>query len=401
MTNAEQGPKLRLAELLAALSLVTDLARGRPGDDALRACLIATRLAERLGVSRSDMCDVYYTTLLRFVGCTAPSHEYTQALGGDHVVVRGLGDMSDMTNPREALRFLATFSSGLPAWRRPAAFVSALGRAPAAGKEGIRADCEVGVRMAHRFRLSQGVADALYQVFERWDGHGPPRGLAGEAIAPPARFAAVSFAAAMYLQVGGPEAATDVVRRWRGGSLDPSLADAFLEHADELLAGLEDADVWPAVLACEPEPRQMVGGSQIDEVASGLADFVDLKSVYLHGHSTAVAGLAEGAARIAGMSVEDSTALRRAGLLHDLGRAGVTTAIWEKRGPLTSGEWEQVRLHPYHTERILARSAALAPLAPLAGMHHERVDGSGRCFTFPSVQVRVREWSTILEGVFH
>lgn len=377
VTDIEKGSGLRLAELLAALSLVTDLARGRPGDDALRACMIAARLAEHLRLSRSEICDVYYTTLLRFVGCTAPSHEYTQALGGDHVLGHGLGDMSDMTSPREALRFLATFSSGLPAWRRPAAFVSALGKAPAVGKEGIRADCEVGVRMARRFRLPQGVADALFQVFERWDGQGSPRGLAGETIAPPARFAAVSFAASMYLQAGGPEAAVGVVRRWRGRSLDPSLADTFVEHADQLLDGLQDVDVWPAVLACEPEPRRTARGKQIDDVASGFADFVDLKSVYLHGHSTAVAELAEAAARIAGMAAEDSTALRRAGLLHDIGRAGVTTAIWEKRGSLTSSEWEQVRLHPYHTERILVRSAPLAPLAHLAGMHHERVDGTG------------------------
>jgi HD-GYP domain-containing protein (c-di-GMP phosphodiesterase class II) len=377
VSDAAPGSGLRLAELLAALSLVTDLARGRPGEDALRACVVASRLADLLGVSHPDRADVYYTTLLRFVGCTAPSHEYTQALGGDHVLGHGLGDMSDLTNPAEALRFLATFSDGLPAWRRPAAFVAALGRAPAAGKEGIRADCEVGVRMARRFRLSKGVGEALYHVFERWDGHGSPQGLAGEAIAPPARFAAISFAAAMYLQAGGPPAAVDVIRRWRARSLDPTLCDSFIGHADELLVGLHEGDVWPAVLASEPQPRQTVRGEQIDEVAQGFADFVDLKSVYLHGHSTAVARLAEGAARLAGMPVEETTALRRAGLLHDLGRAGVTTAIWEKRGPLSSVEWEQVRLHPYHTERILARSAPLAPLAQLAGVHHERLDGSG------------------------
>jgi HD-GYP domain-containing protein (c-di-GMP phosphodiesterase class II) len=69
--------------------------------------------------------------------------------------------------------------------------------------------------------------------------------------------------------------------------------------------------------------------------------------------------------------------VRLAALLHDLGRAAVGAGVWEKPGPLTSGEWERVRLHPYHTERILARSEVLAPLARIAGMHHERQDGTG------------------------
>jgi HD-GYP domain-containing protein (c-di-GMP phosphodiesterase class II) len=375
--TTRQGAGLRLAELLAALALVTDLARGRPAEEALRACVVATRLAGAVGLSLNQMSDAYYMTMLRFVGCTAPSHEYTAAIGGDHVAGRGQADMSDMTNPREALAFLASFSGGQPAWRRPAAFVAALVRAPGAAREGIRADCEVAVRMARRFQLPQPVAEALYQSFERWDGHGRPQGLAEEAIALPARLAAVAFAAVMYLEAGGRQAAIDVVRRWRARSLDPALVDAFLERTDDMLDGLEGGDSWPLVLRAEPDPHRKVRGDGIDEVARGFADFVDLKSPYLQGHSSGVAALAEGAARVYHLGEDEVTALRRAGLLHDLGRAGIPTAIWEKRGALTSSQWEQVRLHPYHTERILARSAALAPLARLAGMHHERVDGSG------------------------
>jgi HD-GYP domain-containing protein (c-di-GMP phosphodiesterase class II) len=231
--------------------------------------------------------------------------------------------------------------------------------------------------MARRFQLEDPVAEALYQSFERWDGHGPPQGLAGEAIALPARLAAVAFAAVMYLQAGGQQAAVEVVRRWRGGSLDPALADAFLQQPGELLEGLEGGDSWPMVLGAEPPPHRNVRGDGIDEVARGFADFVDLKSPYLHGHSSGVSSLAEAAGRACHLPEDEVVTLRRAGLLHDLGRAGVPTAIWEKQGALTSGEWEQIRLHPYHTERILARSAALAPLAQLAGMHHERMDGSG------------------------
>jgi HD-GYP domain-containing protein (c-di-GMP phosphodiesterase class II) len=367
----------RLAELLAALSLVTDLARGRPPEEALRACLLATRMAGEIDVGSADSAHVYYMTLLRFVGCTAPSHEYTEAIGGDQAVGRGRGDMTDPTRPAEALAFLASLSSSLPAWRRPVAFARALSRGREVAKAGIRADCEVAVGMARRFDLDSTVADSLYQSFERWDGHGLPRGLAGEAISLPSRLAAVAFAAVMFHHAGGREAAVAAVRRWSGRALDPALAEAFLGRSDQLLELIEVEDVWSAALAAEPSPQRVVPERKLDDVARGFAYFVDLKSPYLQGHSIGVAALAEGAAQACNMAEAEVTALRRAGLFHDLGRAGVPTGVWEKSGPLTTAEWEQVRLHAYHTERILSRSRALSALARLAGMHHERIDGSG------------------------
>lgn len=339
--------------------------------------MLATRIGEELRLGDAELSDVYYMTLLRFVGCTAPSHEYTQAFGGDHVVGHGRGDMSDMASPREAMAFLASFSEGLPAWRRPAALLSSLTRAPKVGEEGLRSDCEVAVRLARRFQLSDGVALALDQSFERWDGRGAPQRISGGAVALPSRVAAVAFTAAMFHAAAGRPAAVEAVGRWRGGKLDPALADVFLSRADDLLQELETGDVWLTALAAEPSPQRHVRGGAIDEVARGCADFVDLKSPYLLGHSTGVAALAEVAGRAAGLADADAVDLRRAALLHDLGRAGVSTVIWEKPGPLSSGEWEEVRLHAYHSERILARSQALAPLAQLAGMHHERLDGSG------------------------
>ena len=68
---------------------------------------------------------------------------------------------------------------------------------------------------------------------------------------------------------------------------------------------------------------------------------------------------------------------RRAGLVHDFGRLGVSNAIWDKPGPLGAGEWERVRMHPYFTERMLCQSEALAPLGRVAVQHRERLDGSG------------------------
>ena len=125
------------------------------------------------------------------------------------------------------------------------------------------------------------------------------------------------------------------------------------------------------MLSREPEPHPWVPDVRLDTILEAFADFVDVKCPYTAGHSRGVAALA-GAALPA-----EAPTLRRAGLVHDLGRISVPNGIWDKPSGLTTGEWERVRLHPYHSERILVRIERLEPLAVLAGMHHERVDGSG------------------------
>jgi putative nucleotidyltransferase with HDIG domain len=155
------------------------------------------------------------------------------------------------------------------------------------------------------------------------------------------------------------------------------VAEAFLKRSDELLDAIEKDSVWDAVLDLEPEPRPWLPESRIDETARAFADFTDLKSPYTLGHSTGVAKLAEAAARKLGCTDEDVTGLRRASLLHDIGRASVSNGIWDKAGRLTTAEWERVRLHPYYTERVLEKAPALRPISRLAGGHHERLNGSG------------------------
>lgn len=368
---------LRLAELLAGLSLVTDLAARHPSEQALRACILAVQLVKTMGLSDKEASHAYYTTMLRFVGCTAPMPEYAASMGAADADMRPRGDMTDMTNPKEAFSLLFSLGSSLPGWRRPAVWATVMVRGRSVGSSGARADCEVAAHMARRFTLDENVAAALNQTFERWDGHGLPNGLSKDTIELPARVANVAFAAVMFHDAGGRSAATDALTRWSGRSLDPEIARAFLGRSDELLRSVETEDAWRDALACEPSPKQLVSERRLDDVIRGFGDFVDLKSTYLHGHSAGVAALAEGAARVCNLPEAEIIALRRAGSLHDLGRAAVPTIVWEKPGPLTTGEWELVRLHAYHTERILSRSPTLAPLAQLAGMHHERIDGTG------------------------
>jgi putative nucleotidyltransferase with HDIG domain len=229
--------------------------------------------------------------------------------------------------------------------------------------------------MAVRLGLGDAVGRALFESLERWDGRGEPRGLRGENIAIAARIAEPATQALIFHRLGGTDAALAMVSRRAGGWFDPAVAEAFRAVGPRALERLDEEDPWAAVVEAEPEPVRRIPRGGLDSVAEVFADMVDLKTPFTLGHSAGVAELAEAAAERLGMP-EPGT-VRLAALLHDLGRTAVGAGVWEKPGPLSTAEWEQVRLHPYHTERILARSAILQPLARVAGMHHERQDGSG------------------------
>ncbi len=127
----------------------------------------------------------------------------------------------------------------------------------------------------------------------------------------------------------------------------------------------------------EPAPPIFIAGDRLDTAFAAIAAITGLKSPWLREHPTGVAELAEAAAWRMDLHADVVTLVRRAALAHDLGRVGVSNAIWEKPGPLGFGEWERVRLHPHFTERAFAQSPALAPIGLVAGAHCERLDGSG------------------------
>lgn len=365
------GEPVGIGGVVAALSVASDLTRGRPPGEAMRACLLASELARRAGLAEASRADVYWGTLLRFAGCAATSHEIAGAFGDD-TAVRARGDMVDPTRPEEAMRFLDQLGVS------PAQF-QALGGVPGMVRlrsEGARADCEVGAGLAARLHLPDAVRRAVLDAFERWDGHGLPEGRAGADVAEGSRFAAVGFAAVMFHAAGGWEAAADAVARWSGRALDPGIAAVFLDAPGELLALADADDPWQATVDAEPgRPRSFRDEAALDDVLAGFGDAADLKTPWFTGHSAGVARLARAAAeRLDGL---DPSLVQRAAVLHDLGRVAVPTGIWERPGPLRPAEWELVRLHPYDTGRILARSPLLASLGAVACRHHERGDGSG------------------------
>jgi len=369
--------RLRLGELLAALSLATDLGNGFPYEKCLRTTLLATRLGERAGLEMGDLSDVWYTSVLRYTGCTAYAHEMAQEMGDD-ISAKATFAPADPGSPSDAMR--AVFSTA-GRDKRPVQRARTIVRYMKAGKSMhgrmTAADCEAVSRYSKRLAMSPAVISALPHMFERWDGKGVPRGLRGAEIALPMRLNQVAHFADVHLRIGGRAAAKTAITRGRGGWFDPTVADLFLEGADELLEEIEPESVFEAAIAAEPEPHLTIGAPRLDDLARAFADFVDLKSPYTLTHSSGVAELAESAGTAMGLGTEEVALLRRAALLHDLGRASVSNGIWDKPGPLGVAERERVRTHSYHSERILSASPLLAAIAPIAGMHHERLDGSG------------------------
>jgi HD-GYP domain-containing protein (c-di-GMP phosphodiesterase class II)/DNA-binding CsgD family transcriptional regulator len=372
--GGRRGGCFRLAELMASLSLATDLGMGQPMEHALRTCVVAMRIGALAGLRQAELSEVYYVALLRFLGCTANAHDMTELAGGDEIGLRvamaaTLGD-SRSAFMRSVLSSLAT---GQPPSRRARVMATFLGTGPDRMRRGVAAHCEVAENFAGRIGLAEGVRSGLRHAFERWDGRGVPNGITGDDIPLAARIVFLARDAEVLRSLMGTAAAIEMVAHRRdAGAYDPSLVNQFVPAAADILAEVAQGSAWELALQAEPQPRPSVPDSGVDAVLEAFADFVDLKSPYTVGHSRGVAQLAAAAGDEASRTV-----LRRAGLVHDLGRMSVSNAIWEKTGPLGKSEWEQVRLHPYYTERILAASPSLAALATIAGMHHERLDGSG------------------------
>ena len=374
----DAGPenRIRLAELLVGLTLAVDMGMGWEPGEAARASVIATRLASDLGVD--DPAAAYFTTLLQHVGCTAYAHEAAALLGGDEIAVKSAAMRTDFTRPHEVLLvYLPSLApqAGLLTRLRAAGTAAVRARRIVAGY--TQANCDAAALTARRIALPEPVCQALRAVYEQSDGGGGPRGLRGDEIPVAARIAQVAVHASLFDRLGGAELATTTVRRRAGAALDDEIAAAFCRCAPELLAELAAADVLVAAVEAEPEPPVEVGADAAEGVCRAFGEVIDLKSPYHHGHATGVAELAVASAEWLRLPASDADELRLAGLAHDLGRAAVPNGIWEKSGPLTSPEWERVRLHPYHTERILAASPPLSTVARLASMHHERLDGSG------------------------
>lgn len=376
MTSAgESGAPPRLAELLGALASAADLANGFPLGKVLRTATLAVVVARRAGLDEATAATGYWVSVLRYLGCTAFSHEEAHLYGaGDDLAVRHTMSMADASDKLGTLGAIVRgIAPGAP-WRAKAAAIARL-----LGSDAVtghaHAQCNAAVLLGRQIGFEPAVLAPLDAITERWDGLGAPRGLAGEALPLASRLHHLADVAEIAHHRGGLDGLRAVLAKRRGKQLDPRLCDAALADVPGLARALATATSWEDFLAAEPGPVREVADA--DAVARALGFFADLKSVYLLGHSQRVAELAGRTALGLGLDAEARAVLVRAGHLHDLGRVAIATGTWDRKGPLGVLEWEEVRRHTYYTDRVLALSPALATVRAVASFAHERGRGDG------------------------
>jgi HD-GYP domain-containing protein (c-di-GMP phosphodiesterase class II) len=372
----QDGDRVRTAELAAALCLATDLGMAFPFEHGLHTTLIAMRLADRLGVDRQTLRETYYASLLAHAGCTADAH-VTPLVFGDSLTTKF--HPGAFGSGREVLGGLLRALPD-PGRAAPVRAFQAARRFPRMARETrphLTASCEVAGMLGDGLGVDPSVQRLLAYRLERWDGKGPLTRAKGEEIPLPMRIVHLAVDAAFQRLLGGDERVVRLVRERAGHAFDPELAACLTGDAKRILALGEQVSVWAETLAWEPHPPLSLEGQALDRALAAMGNFADLISPYLAGHSDGVAELAAMGARRCGIDEAGVLAVRRAALVHDVGRVAVDARVWQKPGPLTADELEQVRLHAYHSERILARSEFLAALTPVAAAHHERLDGSG------------------------
>ena len=371
--NSLEQSRVCRAELVGVLSLATDLALGQQQEFGLRAAILATRFGESLGLEPFERSEIFHVALLRWVGCTAHAHELSQWFG-DELAARRRFAGQDLASAIAPVWHLMRQVAGRSPLRPPSAGDGRLSARDAAAALQV-AGSEVAENYAARLGFGPGVCAALANGFERWDGRGP-QGVSGDMIPLATRIVQLAHDAEFFRLPMGVESVVRTVRARTSTTYDPELARRFCDQAAALFDGL-DVTPWEQAMQLAPEPSADYAGEQLDDALTVVADFIDLKSPLAAGHSRAVAALVSAAASWCSFDESRVARLRRCGLLHNLGSVSVPNSIWEKPGPLTDGEWEAVRLHPYFTERLLRRAESLTPLAAEAGLHHERADGSG------------------------
>lgn len=373
-------PELRLAELIGSLSYALDLTEGQPEGHCLRACWIGMHVGEALGIDAEAAWSLYYTLLLKDLGCSSNAARICELyLADDRTFKRDFKLVG--TGGLDLLAFITSRTGPHAGWRRR---VSALARivrdGDAIAQDLIRTRCTRGADIARRLRFPAAVADGIHALDEHFDGSGRPEGRSGEAIPLAARIALLAQVVDVFHFAGGPDAALAEARARAGTWFDPALVRALEAAAARpgFWTVLVDGSVEAAVRGIEPPgPTLPLDDDYLDAIAEAFGEVVDAKSPYTAGHSQRVGGFTDALAAHMGITQERRRWLRRAAMLHDVGKLGVSNTILDKPGRLDAGEWAAVQRHATYTEEILGRISAFSELARIAAAHHEKLDGTG------------------------
>ena len=369
--------ELRLSQIVGALSHALDMTEGQPVGHAKRSCLIGMRLAQDAGLDDTRRSALFYALLLKDAGCSMTAATTAEVFGADDIKVKAAGRRIDQTKPGQSLRYVArNLAPGASVRQRAKHLRALVAFGVDGGKELSAMRCERGADVARAIELPEDAALAIWHLDEHWDGRGYPMGLEGDAISPMGRILSLAQTMEIFWQDGGRDAAVGVARERRGTWFDPALCDIAAGLADD--DGFWDSLERPDVSSAEPaDRRQLADDERLDRIALAFSQVVDSKSPYTARHSQGVAEIAVGLSETLGLGPVMRRTMHRAGLLHDIGKLGVSNRILDKPGKLDAEEWAAVRRHPELSMAILGQVDAFSEIAWLGGTHHERLDGSG------------------------
>jgi putative nucleotidyltransferase with HDIG domain len=388
---------MALSELISALSYALDLTEGQPMGHALRSCIMGMRIASEIGLDQAAKSDLYYALLLKDAGCSSNASKLFHILAADEIRAKREVKTTDWTRVGwDSLQYaLRNVRPGAPVWDRIWGLVSVGARQKQTSREIVKIRCERGASVARKIHLSGRTAEAIHSLDEHWNGNGHPDGLKGTAIPLFSRIMNLTQTLDVFYMERGPKAAMEIVRKRSRRWFDPSLVKAAesLHSREALFQGLDSLDLKSRAMAFEPLGREILADDEIlDEVCEAFAEVIDAKSPYTYQHSTGVARAAVAIASHLGLAIPDIRTIRRAALLHDIGKLSVPNSILEKPGKLDNTEWDVVKLHPYYTLEILRRVSGFSDISEVAAAHHEKLDGTGyfRCMDASNLSLPAR-----------
>jgi len=374
-------PRLALSEIIGALSYALDLTEGQPPGHCIRCCWIGMHIGQACGLDADALWDLYYTLLLKDAGCSSNAARLCELYGQDDRRTKHDFKWVDTDNLGQMVRFVLQHTGVKGQLADRFKRIMRLARhGEDLATELIQTRCERGADIARRLGFGDGVAQGIYSLDEHWNGRGKPDARQAEAIPLYARIALLAQVVDVFHHIGGPDAALNEIRDRRGSWFDPQLVDIACQvgAAADFWSALKADDIEARVHALEPESRHVeVDDDLLDEIAEAFGQVVDSKSPYTAGHSERVALYTDAIAGKMGIAGSRRRWLKRAALLHDLGKLGVSNSILDKPDALSDDEWREVRLHAVYTEQILARITPFRELAATASAHHERLDGKG------------------------
>lgn len=375
------APGFRLSEILSALSYALDITEGQPEGHSVRTCLIGMGIADIVGVPSAERGPLFYALLLKDLGCSSNAARLCGLFGGDDLALKRDHKLTDWTKPLSSLNY---------ALRNVAPAASPLARVVktasiglterGSGREMSQTRCDRGADIAEMLGFTEATREAIRTLDEHWDGCGMPQGLVGDEIPLLGRIAGLAQTMEVFTAAFGVDVALGVMLDRRGTWFDPDLVDALVTLTrDHLSWGRVLSDDPRAHLgSLEPEDEILVADeARLDAISAAFARVIDAKSPYTYRHSEGVADFAVGIGRTRGFGAVELRSLRRAALLHDIGKLGVSNLILDKPDRLTPEEMDQVRRHPVFTHQILRRVTAFGDIVEIASSHHERVDGKG------------------------